>query len=287
ADEAAALEACGARLVVGDVPPLAFAAAGRAGVPAFALANFTWDWIYEEYEEIAEAPELLRAIRVAYAQARGAWRLPMSGGFEPFAQIVDVPLVARHSRRDPSDVRRDLGLPLDRPVVLSSFGGFGVRGLPLEQVDCLGRCAIVAAEATIARSHPHPEHPEHPEHPVHPEHPEYLVEIAEAELYGSGYRYEDLVAAADVVITKPGFGIIAECTANRTAIVYTSRGRFREYDVLVREMPRYVRSEFLPQDDLLAGHWESAIDRVLSKPAPPLARTDGADVVADLILRAL
>jgi hypothetical protein len=284
ADEARLLEASGARLVVGDIPPLAFAAAERAGVPAFALANFTWDWIYEEYEEIADVPQLLPAIRAAYAQARAAWRLPMHGGFESIARIVDVPLVARHSRRNPADVRRHLGLPPDRPIVLSSFGGFGVHGLPLRQVDCLGRCALVAAEATVARS---PRHFPHAERPEHPEYPEHLVEIADGELYEAGYRYEDLVAAADVVVTKPGFGIIAECAANHTAVIYTSRGRFREYDVLVREMPRYVRSEFLPQDDLLAGRWGAAIDRVLSKPAPPAARTDGADIAADLILTAL
>ena len=34
-----------ANLVVGDIPPLAFAAAERAGVPGLAIANFTWDWI--------------------------------------------------------------------------------------------------------------------------------------------------------------------------------------------------------------------------------------------------
>ena len=30
--------------------------------------------------------------------------------------------------------------------------------------------------------------------------------------------------AADVVVTKPGYGIISECIANDTAILYTSRG---------------------------------------------------------------
>ncbi len=275
ADEARGLEASGARLVVGDVPPLAFAAADRAGVPAFALANFTWDWIYEEYDEIADGPRLLDLIRAAYARGVGAWRLPMCGGFESFARIVDVPLIARRSRRDPAEVRRHLGVPIDRPLVLSSFGGFGVRGLPFDRVDCLDRCTVVVAEATVTRS----------EASLHPS--SAVVCLADGELYEAGFRYEDLVAAADVVITKPGFGIIAECAANGTAIVYTSRGRFREYDVLVREMPRYVRSEFLCQEDLLAGRWGAAIDRVLSQPMPPPARTDGADVVADLILQAL
>ena len=47
--EAAALRQLGARLVVGDVPPLAFAAAREAEIPSIALANFTWEWIYEDY----------------------------------------------------------------------------------------------------------------------------------------------------------------------------------------------------------------------------------------------
>ena len=63
--------------------------------------------------------------------------------------------------------------------------------------------------------------------------PDGIHQVIEEQLYGSGLRYEDLVAACDVVATKPGYGIIAECVANRTAILYTSRGRFVEYDVLV------------------------------------------------------
>ena len=53
-------------------------------------------------------------------------------------------------------------------------------------------------------------------------------------LYAHGLRYEDVVGAVDVVITKPGYGIISECVANDTALLYTSRGHFVEYDVLVR-----------------------------------------------------
>ena len=43
------LRALDAALVVADIPPLALAAARLAGVPAIALGNFTWDWIYRDY----------------------------------------------------------------------------------------------------------------------------------------------------------------------------------------------------------------------------------------------
>ena len=40
-----------------------------------------------------------------------------------------------------------------------------------------------------------------------------------------------------------------EAIANDTALLYTSRGRFVEYDVLVSEMPRFLRAQFIEQED--------------------------------------
>jgi L-arabinokinase len=264
-------------LVVGDIPPLAFAAADAAGIPSYALGNFTWDWIYEGYDEAATlAPGVIERVRSAYSRAREAWRLPLHGGFEGIDRVVDVPLIARHSPRARSHVRRALGLPLDRPLVLSSFGGYGVRGLPLDRVDCLDRFGLVMTEtsapgAKTARGR----------HPM-------VFPFDEREIYERGFRYEDLVKAVDVVLSKPGYGIIAECLASDTALVYTSRGQFREYDVLIREMPQLLRCVFLPQEDLFAGRWRPSLERVLAQPAPPTRpRTDGAEVVAARIVEEL
>ncbi len=68
-------------------------------------------------------------------------------------------------------------------------------------------------------------------------------------------------------------------------MVYTSRGRFAEYDVLVREMPRYLRCAFLDQASLLAGRWRAALDRAASAP-PPAEKpaTNGSQVIAERIL---
>jgi hypothetical protein len=88
----------------------------------------------------------------------------------------------------------------------------------------------------------------------------------------------------DAVVSKPGYGIISECIANDTALLYTSRGQFAEYDVLVREMPRYLRCRFITQEHLLAGRWQESLDALIEQPAPPdRPRTDGAQVVAEII----
>jgi L-arabinokinase len=112
--------------------------------------------------------------------------------------------------------------------------------------------------------------------------------VDSARLGDRGFRYEDLVRAADVVVTKPGYGIVSECIANDTAILYTTRGRFPEFDVLVEGMRRYARSAFIAQDALLKGEWRPSLDRLLAEPAPhERPRTDGAEVVAAMILKEL
>ena len=97
-------------------------------------------------------------------------------------------------------------------------------------------------------------------------------------------RYEDLVAAVDVVVTKPGYGIISECIANDTAMLYTSRGKFAEYDVMVEQMPRYLRCEYIDLASLLAGRWRESLDHLMQQPPPPeRPDTEGARVVAEMV----
>ena len=260
--EAGFLRSCGARLVVGDIPPLAFVAADRARLPSIAVGNFTWDWIYEGYPE--ESPsDLATSIRRNYQLTTTALRLPASGGFEGLEAITrDIPFIARRSGRDPRDVRRRLGLPEDRAVVLMSFGAYGIDGLNHAALAGLREYAIVTT------SQPAPG----------------LHYISEQQLDADGLGYVDLIHAADVIVTKPGYGIVTDAIANDAAVLYTSRGRFVEYDVLVDAMPRYLRSQFIDHQSLLSGNWKPFLDRLLASP-PPLETADltGAQAVVETI----
>jgi hypothetical protein len=270
AAEAAYLRDSGARAVVADIPPLAIAAADAAGIPSVAIANFTWDWIYEGYRDEAAA-ELVRAIRRLYSKTTVALRLPMAGGFKGLEPVTrDIPFVARHSSRTQDDVRRALGLPPraeGKPLVMMSFGGYGIAGLHTAALANLHDYTIATTDLS---SDPDPG----------------LLYISEQQVHDDGLRYEDLVRGADVVVTKPGYGIISEAIANDTALLYTSRGHFVEYDVLVKEMPRYLRSQYIEQKQLLNGDWSAALRELLSKPEPPeQPELNGADVAAGEILK--
>ena len=210
--EARMLRALGVTLIVADIPPLALAAGARLGIPAVAIANFTWDWIYETHPGFLPAgADTLETIRAAYRSAALALELPFAGGFDIFTDVRQLPLVARRPTQGRAITRRHFGLPETGRIALLSFGGYGLPELDLAAIDCRDHWTIATTDQTSpgATAMPH------------------VRFISSATLAPGMVRYEDLVAAVDVVITKPGYGIISECVAAGTPMVYTSRGHFR------------------------------------------------------------
>jgi L-arabinokinase len=272
--EADALRADDVGAIVVDIAPLGLAVAARLGVPSVFIANFTWDWIYEGHAGLAAtAPRVIDTIRRAHATATIALRLPLSPSFDGtgLGNVRDLPLIARRATHARDETRAHFGLPALRKTALLSFGGYGLSGLDLANIDCADDWDFVVTDRSVSDGAALPH--------VHP--------IAELALSSGDFRYEDLVAAADAVITKPGFGIIGECATAGTPMVYTSRGDFREYDVLVEEMPKILRCAFISQSDLFGGRWRVALDAALSRPEPsrrlePTGAEDAAAVIAQM-----
>lgn len=256
--EAAFLRARGTSAVVADLPPLAFAAAERAGVPAIGVANFSWDWIYRHLS--ARAPQLLGSAELAaaaYATADLLLELPFAGDLSAFPRREPVGLVARRPSVPRDEARRRLGLDA-RPAVLLSFGGIGLAGDPCGPATPLGAAADLQVVREAAMTH-------------------------EA-LRALRLDYPDVVRAADVVVTKPGYGIVSDAIAAGTRVVYTERGDFPEYPILVRGMAALVAAEHVSNGDLRAGRVLEPIRRVLARPVPPPPDLGGAGRAAERIL---
>jgi L-arabinokinase len=259
------LRAEGARAVLGDIPPLAFAAAALAGVPAIGLANFSWDWIYRH--AASGAPSLVAAAdhcAAAYAKATRLLRLPFAGDLSVFPRVEDIPLVARRPRTARAEARRRLGLD-ERPAVLLSFGGIGLPGFRPEVLGRLAGFQCLVPE------------------PV-PCLPENVQAIGGERLEGLGLGYEDVVGAADVVVTKPGYGIVSDAIGAGTRLVYTDRGDFPEYPILVEGMKAYLPTAHVTNDDVRTGRLEAALHTVMAAPFPPPPDLTGAARAAERIL---
>jgi L-arabinokinase len=261
-EEAQLLREASVDVVVGDIPPLAFAAAARAGVPSLAVTNFTWDWIYAIWPDFED---IVANVRTGYACADRLLRLPLhatdADAFSAFKSIEDVPLIARRASRSREDVRRAFGWTTSQMLVLLSFGGFDVRGLDLSRLAAWPEYTFVLLQA---------------EAPL----PANVVALNE-----TLPDYVSLLAACDAVVTKPGYGIVADCLANHVPVLFTDRGPFREYDVLADGLMHLGRARYVPRQDVLAGELGPHLAALLQSDLPwteqPL---NGAAVVAERAL---
>lgn len=238
----------GIALVVADVPPLAFDAAGRAGIPAVAVGNFGWDFVYAALAALPGADSAFAAAAerasAAYARARLLLRLPLGEPMAAFPVRRDVALVARRGRLPRGEVRRALGLAPGERLLLASFGG---EGLPVEPSLPRGWRAL--------RDDPR-------------------------------FAYPDLVAAADAVLSKPGYGIVTDCLAACTPLLWMARPDWPEEPIL-REALAGIPSREVSAADLADPRALAAALEAVGPLRFPDWPLDGAEQVAEAVLGAL
>ena len=250
--EAAAVQDLGPSLVVADVPFLAGDVATALGVPSVAVSNFTWDWIYEPHRgSHPDGASVVRGARSSYGQMAALLQLPFGHDVDVFPQVIPVPLVARRSTLDRGEVTRRLGLDESdpRPRVLIAMRG-GVAPETLEKAQA---CA--------------------------PDFQFLRVPPPQASL-----DFSDLMAASDLVVSKLGYGTIADCIANDARLVWPPRAGFREDQVTRVEAPRFLRMQEVPLAQFHSGQWRDTLERAMALPAPPERMPlDGAAACARFI----
>ena len=250
------------RLIIGDIPPLCFEIAARAGVPSVAITNFTWDGIYGAYlKQHPEFGPLIDEMRQWYAKATLALTLPYPCNMDVFKQREPIPWVARVSDLAKKQARRKFGLPLTADLVLLSFGGLGLKRLRWDKLREMRDYVFVtmADEKKIDGN---------------------ILVLPDAQRH-----YEDLVRAVDFIVTKPGYGIVADAIAHQTPMLYTERGEFPEYPRLVQALNDCAIAEFITQTELLSGNLEPYLKPLLDKtPNWPAVELNGAQVAAEKVI---
>lgn len=263
--EVAFVEANEIALIVADIPPLAFEIAARANVPSVGITNFSWDVIYDGYKD--DHPgfvPLIKKLSSYYNKASLLLTLPYPCPMPAFPRQEPIPWIARPARLDKAAARAQFGLPQSATIVLLSFGGLGLNRLPWNELKAQQDFFYVATGDT-------------------------KVEDGNVLILPDTQRhYEDLLSAIDVLVTKPGYGIVADVLSQRVPILYTDRGDFAEYEFLVRALTECASADYIPQPELLAGHIAPYAAALLSKPPHwPSVSLNGAAVAAQKVLAML
>jgi hypothetical protein len=252
-------------LIVADTPPLAFEIAAQAGVPSVSITNFTWDVIYRAYvEAYPEFAPLIDTMTQCYGKATDALTLPYPCDTAMFPRQQAIPWITRRSELTKTQTRQAFTLPQAATIVLLSFGGLGIDRLPWNQLARQREYFFVMTGTRHRRE-------------------SNLLTLPATQTH-----YQDLLRTADAIVTKPGYGIVADVLAQQVPILYTDRGDFAEFPQLVAALRDCATAEFIPQQELLRGNLSPYLSRLLAKPPHwPEIELNGAQVAAQKILSML
>ncbi len=260
--EARWLAAQGAGAVLCDIPAIPLEAARRAGVPALAVGNFSWNWIYEAFAPADQRwHRVAEAFREGYAAADLLLRLPFHEPMSAFPRIEDVPLVARAGRARREELAREHGADPSAVWGLLCFS------------------ALDWTPEALARAAGRPGFEWFTVRPLAWEAPRFHA------VDRRRFPFVDTLASCDVVVTKPGFGIVSEAIVHQKPVVYVHRRDWPEAEVLVAGLRRHGWAVEISAEDLYAGRLHGAIAEALelSSPREPIA-SDGGERAARRIL---
>jgi hypothetical protein len=257
------LRELGADRVVVDIPSIPIGAAKQAGIPAVAVGNFSWDWIYSPFvERDPRWQSVVDLFEEGYRQADLLLKLPFSPAMAIFSKQVDIPLLAQPGPSRREDIAAMTGADLSKKWVLLSFTTLDWEKNALNEVEALTEYEFFTVKPlswTGCRN-------------IH------SVDRAQV-------GFPSVLASADIVVTKPGFGILSECVVSGKPMIYAERENFIEYPLLERELKRVLRNAHLPASELYAGRLGPALVAIETAQAPSeILATGGAEKAVEILM---
>ena len=254
----------GCSAVVCDISPLGLMVTERAGLPSVLVENFTWDWLYEPL--VAQDPAFGPIVDWMRARFAGAGqRIQARPRCDPLAKSdLVVPPISRPARLARPNVRAELEVASDAPLVLITMGGVSQ---PLPFLAELRKRDEVTFVVTGS---------------------EQITREGNLRLFHKAARVfmPDLIRAADWVVAKLGYGTLAEVWAAGRPLGYVGRSDFRETGPLKDFARSEIPSLEISEADFSTGTWIDRIDDLLALGSAPEKITNGSEVAARWIMEA-
>jgi hypothetical protein len=238
------MRAAGPNVVLADTPYLAVAAGKAAAIPTVALASFTWDLVLSEYvaPPSIDSRATLQLIRRAYAEADLALRITPAPKMEIFQRVIDIGPIAEPASSAREQLTKFLGLAPGEQTVLIGFGGVPLDSLPFNRLELLTGYRFIFDGSIPPGSR-------------------RFVTVTSLP-----FSFKTLMASVDLIMTKPGYGILVEAVELQTPIIYVRRYNFADEQPLVDYLHRYGRGVELSMSDFTQGEWRSALNKILDLP---------------------
>jgi hypothetical protein len=247
------------KLILGDIPFLAAGFAKAANIPCWMTSNFSWDFIYREWE--GEFIEIADWISDWYTKSDCLFRLPFHEKMAAFPNIIDVGLTGGSPHFPYEEIRTTWGITaLPERTILLSFGGLGLKAIPYHNVSQFPDWQFITFDASA---------PELPN----------LIKITNRQ-----YQPVDFMPICGRVISKPGYSTFAEATRLELPIITIPRDNFAEANLLLEGIKNYNQHQIITATEFFQGNWDFLHDT----PQPPqqlqpIAK-DGNETIAKAVI---
>ncbi len=250
--------------IVSDITPFAFEVARNLGIPSVAVSNFTWLDIYQEYAEYyPEYLPLLKQIRIQYSFADLLLALEPSLQMPYFRERKTVPVVGRRGSNVKEQVIKKYGISPRKKLGLIYIGDFGMNGADWERLSEFKDWEFIGLN------------------PLSPGPSNYHI------IDKKNFRYQDLTASSDLVISKLGYGVVSECFLNGVPLLYLPRKHFAEYPILEKAVSDWGGGICLTEEQFLSLSWKESLKCITTMDELPVLHSDGAEICASSIERML
>jgi hypothetical protein len=249
-------------LIVSDCVPFAFDVACKVALPSIAITNFSWYDIYADY--VIDYPEfepVLAKIKKQYSQADMLLALEPALPMPYFKRRISIMPVGRTGTNSREQISTFFGIAPDKHIGLIYTGNYGMNTMPWKLLERLNSWHFLGV-------YPLPGEP------------------SNFSLLPEGlYRYQDVIASTDVMISKIGYGVYSECLLNGLPLLYVPREDFAEYPILEAGIIKWGHGICLSKSDYYGLHWDVALDAVARQSRPEPIASDGAKKCADEIMK--
>jgi hypothetical protein len=256
------LEGAAPDVVVADIPYLSLAAAREAGIPGVAVCSLNWADILDGYfPDDADIRPIIDTMMACYRGATSFLAPEPSMPMSWLRNRVGIRPLAALGRNRRSELLDALGLSEPARLVVLAFGGFDLH-VPMARLPRGHRLQWLAqgengggrADVTPLKRLPLP--------------------------------FPDVLASADALITKPGYGIFAEAACLGLPLVSLERPDWPESRYLVGWIRRQVPAALLTRSDLQEADLLTTLASLWQARSAPRVRPSGAGEAARLVLEA-
>jgi UDP:flavonoid glycosyltransferase YjiC (YdhE family) len=250
-------------LVMCDIAPMGILIAGQADVPSVLVENFTWDWIYQGFEE-AGLHEFNQYLQSIFSKA--TYHIQTQPICNPAAVDFSAAPASRKIQTPSGEARQKLGLTESCKVIMITAGGVPKNYGFIEKLKNQTATHFIIPGASNSVDIQ-----------------DNLILLPE----NSEFFHPDLINASDAVIGKVGYSTIAEVYQAGIPFGYTARAQYRESEALVNFIENKINGFSIGQSEFNNGDWIHRIADLLALPRVQRDTSNGADQIAGFIANLL